>query len=92
MKGEAEGEREDTGRQSRETVDLTHPFLVRLKGHLTSHHGRGRSAKEARLIVITVAKYLLSCSPRINPNFLYDTNTMDNYLSQFEATGKSATS
>ena len=42
--------------------------------------------------MITVARYLLSCSPRINPKFLYNTNTMDNYLSQLKKTGKTATS
>ena len=86
-KGEAEGRRE-----TRDAVDLTHPFLLRLKGHLISRHGRGRSPKEARLIVLTVARYLLSCGPQINPQFLYNTNTIDNYLSELESSGKSATS
>ena len=69
-----------------ETVDLAellnHPFLVELQQHLTSRHGKSLTEREARQIVMEVARYLRFCEPNLNKYNLYNAYKLDLYLKE----------
>ena len=68
-----------------------HPFLVGLRRHLMSRHGKGRSEREAKTISSEVAKFLQFSSPTLDPSNLYNVEKLDGYLKSLEGQGKAAT-
>ena len=81
-------EESDEGDLMDMTDTLDHPFLIELRQHLTSRHGKGRSEREARQISIEVAKYLKFSGPIPNPQDLYNASKLDQYLKYLEKQGK----
>lgn len=69
---------------------LNHTFLVELRQHLTSRHGRSRTEREARQISVEIAKYLNFSGPLAKPHNLYDPTKLDKYLKYLEKQGKKA--
>ena len=67
-----------------------HPFLVRLRRHLMSRHGEGRSEREAKQISSEVTKFLYFSSPTLDPSNLYNVKKLDNYLKSLEGQGRAA--
>ncbi len=62
-----------------------HAFLVSLRQHLTSRHGRSRSAKEADQISQEVSRYLHFADPsRLRQELLLDATALDRYLQTME--------
>ena len=88
--GEEESDEGDLVDMSYECA-LDHPFLVDLRQHLSSRHGKGRSEREARQIAVEVAKFLKFAGPLPNPQNLYNPKKLDEYLKQLENQGKKAT-
>ena len=71
--------------------DLYHPFLVRLREHLTSRHGKSRSENGAKAICMAVLKYLSFAGTELNPANLYNPQIIDSYLNALEHQEKKAT-
>ena len=68
-----------------------HPFLVGLRQHLTSRHGKGRTEREAHQISSEVSKFLSFPGPTLDPKKLYDVQILDKYLKMLESGGRKAT-
>ena len=67
-----------------------HTFLVGLRRHLMSRHGKGRSEREAKQISSDVAKFLYFSSPTLDPSNLYNVKKLDNYLKYLEGQDRAA--
>lgn len=65
-----------------------HPFLVGLRQHLVSRHGKGRSEREAVQISHAVSEFLFSSGPVLDVAHLYDAKKLDKFLSSLEAQNK----
>lgn len=67
-------------------------FLVKLKQHLTSIHGRKRIEKEAKQICQEVNRYLIFAHPEaLDHHQLLDGSRMDAYLTSLEASVRPST-
>lgn len=70
-----------------DNFDPDHPFLVRLREHLTSRHGKHRSKREANAISSAVSKYLAFAGPTLDLVNLYNVEKLDHYLKALEGQG-----
>ena len=67
------------------------PFLVGLRDHLTSRHGKGRSQNESKQISASVSRYLKFAGPGLlNPSHLSNAKLLDKYMKTLEVEGKKA--
>ena len=67
-----------------------HPFLVGLRWHLMSRHGKGQSKREAKQISSEVAKFLYFSSPTLDTSNLYNVKRLGNYLKSLEGQGRAS--
>ena len=71
---------------------LSHPFLMGLKQHLVSRHGKGRSEREALQICCEVSKFLhFANNDVLDEQVLLDLPTIDRYLQSLEGAVQAAT-
>lgn len=63
-----------------------HPFLLQLRNHLTSRHGKSRSTKEAKQVSREVSRYLyFANATELRKELLLEPNTMDRYLQMVQS-------
>lgn len=70
----------DSESEQTDMITTNHPFLVQLRDHLKSRHGKGRSERETLQISSQVAKYLKFAGSDFDPRILYDVEKLDMYM------------
>ena len=64
------------------------PFLVKLREHLTSRHGRSRSENESKQVSVETSRYLYFAQPeKLQETLLLDITILDRYFRALEKSG-----